>query len=101
MKIIDHSDENHCVHGTYVGGCGIDWMCGQCENGDTEPLQLPDIYPWERYDRGTWDSDGRPHKYDVHVRATELRTLLLEHGHDGYLDDFQSIIGVLLYGEKS
>ena len=24
----------YCKHGVYVGGCGIDWMCGQCENGD-------------------------------------------------------------------
>lgn len=22
-----------CPHGTYVGGCGIDWMCGACEGG--------------------------------------------------------------------
>ena len=24
-----------CPHGKYVGGCGIDWMCGMCEQGDT------------------------------------------------------------------
>jgi hypothetical protein len=23
--------DGYCVHGTYVGGCGIDWMCGHCE----------------------------------------------------------------------
>jgi len=23
-----------CKHGTYVGGCGIDWMCGRCEVGE-------------------------------------------------------------------
>jgi hypothetical protein len=23
----------YCVHGTYVGGCGVDWMCGACESG--------------------------------------------------------------------
>lgn len=23
----------YCRHGVYVGGCGIDWMCGTCENG--------------------------------------------------------------------
>ena len=23
-----------CKHGTYVGGIGIDWLCGACENGD-------------------------------------------------------------------
>ena len=25
--------EGYCFHGTYVGGCGIDWMCGWCESG--------------------------------------------------------------------
>ena len=23
-----------CKHGTYTGGCGIDWICGPCELGD-------------------------------------------------------------------
>jgi len=23
-----------CRHGVYVGGCGIDWMCGRCEDGE-------------------------------------------------------------------
>lgn len=27
----------YCEHGVYVGGCGIDWMCGRCESGE-EPL---------------------------------------------------------------
>jgi hypothetical protein len=26
-------DGGYCKHGTYVGGCGIDWMCGYCESG--------------------------------------------------------------------
>lgn len=25
--------DGYCEHGTYVGGCGIDWMCGPCEHG--------------------------------------------------------------------
>jgi hypothetical protein len=25
--------DNYCPHGTYVGGCGIDWMCHYCESG--------------------------------------------------------------------
>lgn len=25
---------DHCKHGTYVGGCGVDWMCHACEMGD-------------------------------------------------------------------
>jgi hypothetical protein len=26
--------DGYCKHGVYVGGCGIDWMCGACECGD-------------------------------------------------------------------
>ena len=25
--------DGYCVHGTYVGGCGIDLMCQWCEDG--------------------------------------------------------------------
>lgn len=25
--------EGYCKHGKYVGGIGIDWMCGPCEDG--------------------------------------------------------------------
>jgi len=27
------SEAGYCPHGTYVGGCGIDWMCHDCEMG--------------------------------------------------------------------
>lgn len=26
------NEDGYCRHGAYVGGCGIDWMCGTCEN---------------------------------------------------------------------
>lgn len=26
-----------CKHGSYVGGCGIDWMCHACEMGYPDP----------------------------------------------------------------
>lgn len=29
----------YCRHGVYVGGCGIDWMCGACESGEPEPTK--------------------------------------------------------------
>jgi len=32
--IFDGFAEGFCVHSTYVGGCGIDWMCGVCESGE-------------------------------------------------------------------
>lgn len=30
------NDDNYCKHGVYVGGCGIDYMCGYCESGYTD-----------------------------------------------------------------
>lgn len=46
----------YCPHGTYVGGCAIDYLCHACENGD-------EITPEERaaYNRAKqeWnDSSG-------------------------------------------
>lgn len=26
--------EGYCFHGTYVGGCMEDWLCGYCESGE-------------------------------------------------------------------
>lgn len=45
---VDLSDDNHCVHGAYVGGCGIDWMCGRCEMGDGPDI-LPELHAGETY----------------------------------------------------
>lgn len=28
-----NSNDGRCKHGTYVGGCGADYMCGWCEDG--------------------------------------------------------------------
>lgn len=27
-------EAGYCRHGVYVGGCGADYMCGACENGE-------------------------------------------------------------------
>jgi len=36
------SDENgYCIHGKYVGGIMTDWICGLCEEGRTELIELP------------------------------------------------------------
>lgn len=32
----------YCPHGVYTGGCGVDYMCGVCENGD-EPLTINEV----------------------------------------------------------
>lgn len=29
-----HYPGDICRHGVYVGGSGIDWMCGRCEMGE-------------------------------------------------------------------
>lgn len=36
------NDDGTCRHGVYVGGVGIDWMCGQCEQrgADEEASEL-------------------------------------------------------------
>lgn len=28
--------DGYCIHGVYVGGCGVDWMCGHCEMGENQ-----------------------------------------------------------------
>jgi len=33
-EIFDGLAQGYCVHGTYVGGCAEDWMCGACESGE-------------------------------------------------------------------
>ena len=33
--------EGYCPHGVYVGGIGVDWMCGRCESGDDELTPPP------------------------------------------------------------
>lgn len=37
----EHYPGDVCPHGNYTGGCGIDWMCGLCEAGLTERVELP------------------------------------------------------------
>ena len=32
----EQPEAGYCKHGVYVGGCGIDWMCGDCEAGTTD-----------------------------------------------------------------
>ena len=37
--------EGYCPHGVYVGGIGVDWMCGRCESGDDEVAPPPRFDP--------------------------------------------------------
>lgn len=34
LDYLSTPNEGYCFHGQYVGGCGIDWMCGYCESGE-------------------------------------------------------------------
>lgn len=39
--------DGYCHHGTYVGGCGIDWMCYYCESGYSNyEVALGAAYDW-------------------------------------------------------
>ena len=42
---VDPIPPGYCPHGKYVGGCGIDWMCGPCEMGDGDPTA--EYYQWQ------------------------------------------------------
>ena len=35
-----YNEKGYCVHGRYVGGCGIDWICPYCEDGVSEKEYL-------------------------------------------------------------
>lgn len=44
MTVRNFGDESgECEHGTYVGGCGIDWICGWCEDG-ISAREVSEIY---------------------------------------------------------
>lgn len=34
----------YCEHGNYVGGCGVDYMCHYCENGEKRDAYREAIY---------------------------------------------------------
>jgi hypothetical protein len=37
-----HYAGDTCEHGVYVGGMGVDYMCGRCEMGDDDDEPEPD-----------------------------------------------------------
>lgn len=53
----ERTQAGYCRHGVYVGGCGPDWMCGRCEQGeewDTSSLSKSERVNLERwYERQT------------------------------------------------
>lgn len=43
-------DDGRCKHGVYVGGCGIDWMCGACEDGVSDEDYAESLIAADRAD---------------------------------------------------
>lgn len=41
--VMDPIEDGYCIHGMYVGGCGIDWICGACESGFTDSPTEADL----------------------------------------------------------
>lgn len=64
--------DGYCEHGTYVGGCGIDWLCQWCEDG-ISLTEARRIVAAERL-RATRERAGR---------AAQLLAVLLTHGVSG------------------
>lgn len=62
-------DGDHCEHGVYVGGCGIDWMCEWCESG-ISAAEVTRIYAARKLREVRERAD----------RAALLLAKLLEHG---------------------
>lgn len=84
---------DHCKHGVYVGGCGVDWMCGACEMGDVEPT------PTEAADRMV-------ELFERYIsRRTELLSMIAETqakfaGEPEEIDALKSLAGRILSGEQ-
>jgi hypothetical protein len=51
---IANDPADHCKHGVYVGGCGYDFMCGACENGDPDMTLREAIAAVDREARKVW-----------------------------------------------
>ncbi len=62
----------YCPHGTYVGGCGADYMCGWCEDG-ISGAELREI---NRRDRTRMTRERAE-------QAAKLLATLLRHGMSG------------------
>ena len=67
-----------CVHGVYTGGCGIDWMCQLCENGEYWWVDAPEYQLMVTINGGApsdvpavnrWMEGGMNHKWDVELPA--------------------------------
>jgi hypothetical protein len=58
-------EQGYCEHGKYVGGCGIDWMCGYCEDG----ISWEDFQAIEHYHIISKNCKGEGHMFDLLMRS--------------------------------
>jgi hypothetical protein len=61
--------DGYCIHGVYVGGSGIDWMCGICESGE-------DLTPTEWAMANVRDSIRRSNRVRLEEMQCELLNML-------------------------
>lgn len=66
------NEDGYCEHGTYVGGIGIDWMCGWCESGISDE-EYAEYVREERAKR-------EPISTDADLLATVVAALIRETG---------------------
>ena len=66
------TEDGYCVHGAYVGGCGIDYMCHWCEDGIS----------WEDY-CAYWAQRSLDRIRSNAGAAQELMNVLLKYGVPG------------------
>lgn len=81
--------DGYCPHGVYVGGCGIDWMCGACEGEDYSFTQ--EAY----YQAKNHINDAR--RTTFKIAARKLVDILAENGE--YLNKEDRALFLDLYGK--
>jgi hypothetical protein len=82
-----------CPHGVYVGGCGIDWMCGYCEDG---PYEITQEAIWAA--KTDFEYKRRAAR---HALAEQLTDLAVENREWLTFDDHTKVFSVIrnLYAE--
>jgi len=85
---------NVCIHGTYVGGCGIDYMCHACEMGD---LELSPNDAFEAAKR-SWIRDMNAKVEDL-MFVMKIHDEKIEAGYPRWGGEFSPFLAKVLRGE--
>lgn len=98
----DRHQSGYCQHGVYVGGCGIDWMCGKCESGE-EPLTKAERKKYDRTRKHNYYLDRvmyflKRNNWDKAGEAFAMANKWANRGHH-YNDRYQVVFkAFLVYG---